>query len=259
MDGTGEARGGVQVIARAAAVLRALKEAGAGLSLGQIAERVGLPRSTVQRIVGALIEERLVIATVPGGGLRLGPEIGALGDAARAGIVASCRPFLTELAQGTGETADLSVLRGGEMVFLDQVPGTQRLRAVSAVGEVFPLTTTANGRACLAALPPDRAARLAQEEWGRTGAPGDLAALGAILAAIRSSGLAVDLDDHTAGLSALGFAFRDWGGDLHAISVPIPSTRFAARRAEVERALRRTRKRLEAMMAPRSTPPRPPA
>ena len=54
---------GIQVIARAAAVLRALKDSQTGLSLGQIADRVALPRSTVQRIVAALIDERLLVAT----------------------------------------------------------------------------------------------------------------------------------------------------------------------------------------------------
>ena len=53
---------GIQVIARAAAILRVLRDSETGLSLGQIARQVGLPRSTVQRIVGALQEERLVIA-----------------------------------------------------------------------------------------------------------------------------------------------------------------------------------------------------
>ena len=44
----------VQVIARAATILRALEEENSGLSLGQIAQRVNLARSTVQRIVAAL-------------------------------------------------------------------------------------------------------------------------------------------------------------------------------------------------------------
>ena len=48
-----ESRSGIQVIARAAAVLRELKGNTSGMSIGQIAERLELPRSTVQRIVGA--------------------------------------------------------------------------------------------------------------------------------------------------------------------------------------------------------------
>jgi DNA-binding IclR family transcriptional regulator len=49
----------VQVIARAAHILRALEGEDSGLSLGQIAARVGLARSTVQRIVASLETEKL--------------------------------------------------------------------------------------------------------------------------------------------------------------------------------------------------------
>jgi len=61
----------VQVIARAATILRALEDENGGLSLGQIAQRVNLARSTVQRIVSALETEKLVIAATPNGRVRL--------------------------------------------------------------------------------------------------------------------------------------------------------------------------------------------
>ena len=53
-DASKATKKGIQVIARAAAVLRALENEPAGLSLGKIAQRVDLSRSTVQRIVDAL-------------------------------------------------------------------------------------------------------------------------------------------------------------------------------------------------------------
>ncbi len=234
-DGAGTTRSGIQVIARAAAVLRALKDDPSGLSLGQIAERAGLPRSTVQRIVAALQEERLVIAQTMGNGVRLGPELHALARAARYNIVDRCRPYLTRMRDQLGETVDLSVLRGGQMIFLDQVPGSHRLRTVSSVGEVFPLTTTANGRASLAMMAKPRAEALAMAEWN--GDPANWPALQDRLTRILTEGLAEDLDDHTDGISALGIAFADLAGDLHAISVPIPSTRFAEQREAVAAAL----------------------
>ncbi|WP_376873690.1 IclR family transcriptional regulator [Albirhodobacter sp. R86504] len=242
-------RGGIQVIARAASILRVLRDTQTGMSLGQIAERVGLARSTVQRIVAALQAERLVISDSTGGGLRLGPELHALAEAARYNIVEHCRLLLTELTQKTGETADLSVLRGAGMIFLDQVPGTHRLRTVSSVGEVFPLTSTANGRACLAQLPPEEARKLAVNEWDRNGIQGDLPQLMADLQTIRETRLAYDLDTHTAGISAIGLAFRDWSGDLHAISVPVPTTRYALTKTAVETALLKTAGNIEKMFS----------
>ncbi len=233
-------RSGVQVIARAAEILRTLKDTQTGMSLGQIANRIELPRSTVQRIVGALQAEQFVIAGSNGGGFRLGPGVGVLADAARYNIVEQCRLLLTELTQETGETADLSVMRGGGMIFLDQVPGIHRLRTVSSVGEVFPLTTTANGRACLAALDPGEASALALEEWQRRQIDGNLDEFMKLLAQVRETGLAYDLDDHTRGISAIGIAFLDLSGDLHAISVPVPSTRFDDERKNIETAIKKT-------------------
>ena len=237
---------GIQVIARAAAVLRALKDCQTGLSLGQIADRIALPRSTVQRIVAALIDERLLIAT-RAAGVRLGPELQALAEAARTNTVDLCRPHLNALMAATGETVDLSVLRGGQMVFLDQVQGSHRLRAVSSVGEHFALTTTANGRAALSILPEDHATALALAEWGPAG--GKLPDLQARLALARKLGFAEDNDDHTEGISAIGIAFRDFGGDVFAISLPIPTSRFAERRAQVTAALLAVQADLDGVLA----------
>lgn len=241
-------RQGIQVIARAASILRSLKGNQTGMSLGEIAEIVDLPRSTVQRIVGSLQAERLVIANPNGRGLRLGPEVSALAEGARYNIVENCRLVLAELAHKTGETADLSVLRAASMIFLDQVPGTQRLRTVSSVGEAFPLTTTANGKACLARLPLVKAKTLIDAEWARRGTPGDQDALLNDLARIREGRLGYDIGTHTQGICAVGFAFNDLAGDVHAISVPVPESRFGEVRARVETALRETAQTIDNMM-----------
>jgi DNA-binding IclR family transcriptional regulator len=119
--GSGQPRNGIQVIGRAAAILRILRDASKGLSLGQIAERVGLARSTVQRIVSALQDEQLIIM-IGNGGFRLGPEVTRLAEAVHFDIVEVCRPFLLDLASASGETADLSVMRGGKIIFLDRCP-----------------------------------------------------------------------------------------------------------------------------------------
>src|SRR3982074_767359 len=142
----------VQVIARAAAILRALEGENAGLSLAQIAQRVNLARATVQRMVASLAAEKILIAASPNGGVRLGPTIHRLAASVRNDIVAMARPFITRLSTELCETVDLSLVRNDHLVFIDQVIGSQRLRTVSAVGETFPLYCTANGKAYLSRL-----------------------------------------------------------------------------------------------------------
>src|SRR6187399_3203109 len=90
----GQDKSQVQVIARAAAILRALEEQPAGLSLGQIAQRVALARSTVQRIVAALAAERFVIAASPNARVRIGPTILRLANSVQTDFVSIARPFL---------------------------------------------------------------------------------------------------------------------------------------------------------------------
>jgi DNA-binding IclR family transcriptional regulator len=58
------------------------------------------------------------------------------------------------------------------------------------------------------------------------------------LAGIRSSGVAFDLEEHTDGICAVGSAVSDPAGPAGAISVPIPTQRFADRREECAEAVR---------------------
>ena len=239
-------RQGIQVIARAARVLRALEGEQAGLSLGQIAQRVGLARSTVQRIVESLSAEQFVIAAGPSAGVRLGPALLRLASSASAEIHRFTRPIMVELSRALGETVDLSVLKGASAVFIDQVPGSQRLRAVSAVGEVFPLHCTANGKALLSLLPVERRERLLRGTLARN-TPNTLVRASAVLgdvAACRARGYALDEEEHTEGISAVGVAFVDPLGRPVALSIPVPSTRFKKRRGELIERLLSSREQL---------------
>lgn len=241
----GDDAGGVQVIARAAAILRALGADDSGLSLGQIAARVDLPRSTVQRITNALQQEGLVIAAAPGRGIRIGPGIHALSGHGRIDMTQELRPHLADLAHRTGETVDLSVLSKKRLVFLDQIPGKHRLRAMSAVGESFPLSSTANGRAVLALMSDDDALALLSSELGDDG-PGVEQAQAQVTAA-RRDGIAWDRDEHTSGVSAVGIALAGSDGELYAISIPVPTSRFAQSSDHLADELRVTCARVDAL------------
>ena len=218
---------GIQVIARAAAILRELKTVSDGLSLGQIAKRVDLPRSTVQRIVNALITERFIVASASEGGLRLGPEIHAMAMAARHDIVELIHPILVSLSHATGETVDLAELRDDKLVFIDQVEGSHRLRTVSAIGEEFPLTDTANGKAVLSMMQEEEAESLIHPELEhRQDTTSGIEKITFDIEQAREFGYSLDLDEHTDGISAIGAAFTDHSGTYYAISIPVPSQRF---------------------------------
>jgi DNA-binding IclR family transcriptional regulator len=240
---------GVQVIARAAEILRVLKQDNGGLSLGQIAERVYLPRSTVQRIVNALLAERLVMTSSAESGLRLGPEIQTLALAGRINVAELIKPILTKLSRETGETVDLAVFRDDHMEFIDQVVGNQRLRTVSSVGERFPMTNTANGKAALALLDDETVAVLSARELRATDSdPKNLSTAILEIEQIRENGIAWDLNEHTDGISAIGLAFKDSNGVIYSVSLPVPTHRFASKKNELVESLQKARKSVQATL-----------
>lgn len=229
---------GIQVISRAAAVLRLLGRETTGLSLGQIAAHVDLPRSTVQRIVGALAAEGFVSTGGGNGRIKLGPEIQSLGLSLTTGPLDRLRPILHQISEDTGETVDLAILRDGKMLFVDQIVGRHRLRTVSSIGERFPLATTANGKAALSCLDETAAAELLDRELGGTAtAARRRSELLMEIDAIRNGALATDADEHTDGISALGFGVADQNGDIFAISIPVPSSRYHLIKPTLVRAL----------------------
>ncbi|MFI5306007.1 MAG: IclR family transcriptional regulator [Polyangiales bacterium] len=247
----GPDRAGVQVIARAALVLRALQRYPEGASLGDLAKAIELPRSTVQRIVDALDTEGLVVAGSSQRGVRLGPALLGLAAATRFDIVELARPEVEALAKATGETVDLSIANHDKVVFVDQVPGTHRLAAVSAVGVSFPMHSCANGKALLASMDElelrrvsSRLKCVAKTQNTHT----SWQSLNAELARIRKNGIAYDREENSLGISAVAMAFRMPDGQLGALSIPVPTQRFRAALPNLVEALKRHHQRLTRML-----------
>jgi DNA-binding IclR family transcriptional regulator len=232
-------RNGVQVIARAAEIMRAL-EGSDGMSLGQLAGRVGLPKSTVQRIIAALDSENFVVSASPGGRLRLGPALVRISHSIRFPIAETARPYLRELSEKTGETVDLALLDGYKAVFVDQIPGSQRLRAVSAIGVSFPLYCTANGKAMLAAMNAGELSRLKKRIQLTAFTKKSIRSWKVLeeeLLRIRETGIAYDREEHSIGISAVGAAIVGLEGQIAAITIPTPTVRFAKKEADLAKAL----------------------
>lgn len=242
------ARMGVQVIARAANILRSLEDEAEGLSLGDIASRVDLPRSTVQRIVTALADEQLLISASPKSRVKLGPALIRLANATNNEIDRMARPYMEALNREMGETIDLSVLQGRTAVFVDQVPGKHRLRTISAIGERFPLHCTAHGKALMATLSDDKLARRLSLELAEftPNTKTNPIELRREVESIRNGECANDIEEYTEGICALSLSFLDPLGRAFAISVPMPTHRFMRNRESVEAALRKCQEQISA-------------
>lgn len=245
---------GVQVIARAARILRLLEERPEGLTLAEIARQAGLARSTVQRILTALAAEDFVVEAQPGRGTRIGPGLARIAASLAINLTELLHARLVALRDEFGETVDLSILSGGSAVFIDQIPGRQRLVALSAVGERFPLHCTANGKAMLACYHDEHAASLIDRSVATH--PDhplvDRAKLLREIQTVRRRHLAFDLGEHDPGIGAIGVAVFDSFGRPVAVSIPVPWSRFAKRREELSKALKDFRRDMQAAVGGRT-------
>ena len=231
-------QGGVQSVDRAVAILDLLAERSeAGVT--EIADAIGVHKSTASRLLASLEAGRLVEQTTHRGSFRLGFGLMRLAApvAGRMDVTREGLPVLETLAAEVGETVNLAVLRGTDVVNLEQVRGPATITTVNWVGQPTPLHATASGKVLLAAFAPDDLAAFLARPLPRL-TPQTIAeapALARELARVREQGYATTAEELEQGLDAVAAPVRDAGGHVvAAISVSGPVYRFdAARMAEV--------------------------
>jgi DNA-binding IclR family transcriptional regulator len=209
---------GVQSIERAFTVLRELSLGPAGVT--EIAEQVGLPKSTVSRLLSALEAEGAVAQRETGSEYELGAGLAALADAANndANMAAVVRPFLIELSEETGESAGFVVRSGRNVYWVDSVDDEESaVQVQNRTGFYAPMHSVPAGLALLAHLPPDEIQRYLAQPLER------------VNQRTITDGLMWSIDDLGDGITALDVPFRGASGHFEgALFVNAPSFRFPA-------------------------------
>lgn len=145
------AQEGVIAVTRAIAILDAFQTSEAALTLGELARRTGLHKTTVLRIARTMAAARYLVQ-LDNGSWRLGPGAGWLGARYQTvfGHTASIEPVLRELSQATGESAAFYVREGNFRSCVVRVDGPQTIRHHVRMGEILPVNRGASGRVLLA-------------------------------------------------------------------------------------------------------------
>jgi DNA-binding IclR family transcriptional regulator len=238
----------IAALDRALDLLEALAEAPAGAPLGvsEIARRSGVTKSAAFRIL-ANLERRGYVAKDPvSARYTLGTHLVYLGERSLGAIDLrlAARPALEALQRRFGETVNLGVREGAEVVYVDMIESSHGLRMAARVGGRDYLHSTALGKAMLAFLPPaerDRLLQASRELPARTERTiTDPVTLRAELERVRERGIAEDHDENEVGARCLGAPIFDHRGMVAgAISVSAPDSRLDdARAAEVAVAVR---------------------
>jgi IclR family acetate operon transcriptional repressor len=223
----------VQTIERVDQLLGILGRATQALSLGALAEAVGLPKGTTHRLLASLIYFNYVQQDPVSRGYRLGFKLVTLGNYLldQIDLRRVARPHLLELAQRTGETANITVLDRDKALYIDkiQLSSSSGLHMVSRIGYRAPLHCSAMGKVLLAHQPDAEVDRIiASRGLPRHTAKTitDSAVLKAHLETIRTEGYALDDEEHSDGVRCVAAPIRDMGGEIvAAISVSAPAVR----------------------------------
>jgi DNA-binding IclR family transcriptional regulator len=201
------------------------------LSLSEIADRLALPRSSVHRLLAALLTHGFVERDPTTRRYRLGIRLFEIGSTAihERGLHSAAHPVLETLATATGETCHLAVLSGGEAVYVYKIDGTSSFSMTSRVGGRAPCHATSIGKVLMAWASEDLfdrvvAAGLRRCTKNTLADPGDLEAE---LEKIRSEGYALDMEEYEEGLRCAAAPVRDHAGQVvAAIGIAGPSHRL---------------------------------
>jgi DNA-binding IclR family transcriptional regulator len=207
------------------------------LSVLQIAQHTGLPRTTVHRLVDSLRAAGFLEQEASRGNYRLGLKLFGLGNTALTNMPLhrEAAPFVDTLAKLSGETVHLCVFDGTQMVFVERGLDRARPNNVVTTMEATPCHSTGVGKAALAFQSPaviDRIIGLGLQRFTRNTivAP---EALGEELAAIRARGYAIDDCEHEPDLRCVAAPIRNAAGRVFAaVSISGSTRRMEQHRTE---------------------------
>jgi DNA-binding IclR family transcriptional regulator len=220
----------VGVVSKVLRILEALDTAPSGLQLRQIAQQTGVNKSTAYRFL-AHLENMGYLFRDDAGAYIVGPKLSRLGTGMpfHATLRKISRPVLQNVARATGETVNLAVLDGQDVLYLDVIESSHIFRMVSQVGMRRLANCTALGKAILAFLPmAHREDVLASFSFGRSTAHShtELVSFRRELAKVRERGFAIDDREAEPGARCVAAPVVDSTGDVNgAISVSGPTTR----------------------------------
>lgn len=227
-----ETKNPIQVIERMMKLLDVLSHYHDPVSLKQLALETGLHPSTAHRILAAMSSSGFVERAEPGT-YRLGIRLLELGNVvkSRINIRAAAMPKMQALHEAIGESVNLGVRQGDEIVYVERTSsGRSSVRVVHLVGARAPLHVTAVGKLYLA-----EGSKASLREYAqRTGLPGatptsitTLAALEKEIDRVRRHGIAYDNEEIEQGLRCVAAPVRDDSGEMVAgLSVSAPAERY---------------------------------
>lgn len=218
----------MQSVDRAISILQVLARHGAA-RVTEVAAELGVHKSTVFRLLATLEARGLVEQNAERGRYQLGYGVVQLaaGATKKHDLSLLSRRDCHELAEAVGETVNVAIHDGRQVISIDQVLGSASVTSVNWVGQRTPMHATSAGKVFLAHMPPEQVDAILSEGLERytPHTVVDPAVLGQQFALVREHGYAYTLEEHEIGLAAVAAPIRSLDGQVVA-AVVISGPRF---------------------------------
>jgi IclR family KDG regulon transcriptional repressor len=182
-------------------------------SLTQIAETVHMSKTTVHRLLTTLENKRFITRDKVTGLYRLGFRFIEMASLVLQDVELHrwAYPYLQRLSAEFGETVDLSILDGAQVIYLEVIESPQRVKIAAAVGQRLPAYFTASGKALLAYLPEEQVRKIFAENMASTSshAPISVPEMLADLRATAERGYAVSEQEYEEEINAVAVPILD--------------------------------------------------
>ncbi len=229
---------GTAVLEKALDVLDAVAREPHGVSQASLSKLLGLPRTTLYRLLAKLVERGMLRHDPKRRVFALGYKCFELARQAYAkpDLVLAASPELRMLRDLTGETSYLAILDEHETLSIERYDGVHDKRSQSALGQRKPLHCTSQGKAMLAALAPAKRDALIKTLDLKSVTPAsitDRRRLASELKLTSARGWSIDDEEVVPGVRCVGAAVIDAQGEMRgAISVAGPAFRMTRERIE---------------------------
>ena len=204
-----------------------------GTGIAVLSKELKIGKSTVHRLLATLREFDLVWFDPGTSSYALGPRILRWSDLLMRQnlLIRHGAPVLRDLVQASHETANIAVLQGTDVVFIDRFESSQKLRMTEAVGSRCPAHCTALGKSLLATMSEDEFRALySGSESLKPMTPNSITTkerLWEHLQKVRQDGVAYDFEENVVGGVCLGTIVRNHTGKpVAALSISLPTQRL---------------------------------
>ncbi len=207
------------ILSKAFDVLNAFNSRHRVMSLHELALASGLPKSTVHRLLGRLMELGAIEQEVSGYRIALGMfHLGAMPP--EIDMRDRALPHLAALHRYTRQTIHFGVLRGTDVVYLEKVPAVRSVSVISEIGGRLPAHCTAVGKVLLAYQDPDDVRCRFPKVLPRLTAKsvGDVDSLLGSLTGVRNHGIATEREEAQLGMTCVGVPVILNGNAVAAVS-----------------------------------------